>query len=155
MTGFLTALLDRIVEIESGLVITEPIPATVTKAYRYFLDPQSSLPGPRVFQNEWTMQPIDPARMMTLRELTFVVRMQFIAGPSLPDAERTIDIGTSFFEAALAAFCGDVSLNGTATRALLRGEEPTLGLITRGGATYIGWEAFLDIQIRQSFNWGG
>lgn len=149
----ITNCLDRIVEIEAGLTVDTPGDYAVTKVYRSFLDPQYALPGPRVFQNEWQMLPIDPARMMSLRELKYAVRIQFIAAEAIADSQNAVLIAEAFWEATLAAFCADVGLAGTATRALLRGAAPTLGLVNRGERFYIGFEAFLDVEIRSRFLW--
>lgn len=149
----ISACMDRIVEIEEGLTVETPSTYAVKKVYRSFLDPQYELPGPRVFQNEWTFMPIDPSRMMSLREIKYAVRLQFLAAEAIADSQNAVLIAEAFWEATLAAFCQDVGLAGTATRALLRGAEPTVGLIQRAGKAYIGFEAFLDVEIRSRFLW--
>ena len=153
MSGTITPCLDRIVALEEGLAITTPGPYTVTKVYRSFLDPQYALPGPRCFQNEWTFLPVDPARRMALREIGYAVRMQFIAAESIADSQNAVLIAEAFWEATLEAFCQDQSLDHTCTSALLRGAEPTLGIVTRANKSYIGFEAFLDINKRNLYLW--
>lgn len=151
-TPTITACLARVVAIQQALTITAPIAASVTKAYTYFPSPRHALPGPRVWQNEWSMLPIEPARMMSTRDLKYQVRMQFLAAEvESGDEVRSAEIATAFWEEALAAFCADVGLGGTCTLALLRGGEPTLGLIERAGKGYVGLEAFLDISIETAF----
>lgn len=153
MTGTIGPCLDRIIALEEGLTITTPGPYTVTKVYRSFLDPQYALPGPRCFQNEWTFLPVDPARRMALREIGYAVRLQFIAAEAIADSQQAILIAEAFWEATLEAFCQDQSLDHTCTSALLRGAEPTLGIVTRANKSYIGFEAFLDINKRNLYLW--
>jgi hypothetical protein len=152
-TPTITACLARIVAIQEALTITAPIAASVTKAYTHFPSAEHELPGPRVWQNEWSMLPIEPARMMSTRDIAYQVRMQFLAAEANRDEMRSAEIATAFWEEALAAFCQDVGLNRTCTLALLRGGDPTLGLIARAGKAYVGLEAFLDIRIETAFLW--
>lgn len=149
----IAAIMDAVTELQASLTVSEPDNYSVTKVYRYFLDPQYELSGPRVFMNEWTFKPVDFSRMMALRELEYAIRMQFMAAEAIADAARTTLVAEAFWEATMNLFCQNVGLKGTATRALLRGAEPTIGLIVRGGKAYIGFEAYLDVQIRSQYLW--
>lgn len=162
----ISAVLDQLVIVQEALAITSPMAAAVRKAFKFFPEPTQELPGDRVFQNEWSMQPLDTRRLMSMRELVYTVRTQFLAGSAQSgDVERTEAICTAFWEKLIealyplnttpAALTAALSLNGTCTIATLRGGEPTLGVIQRGGKAYIGFEAFLELRIEAPFVFGG
>jgi hypothetical protein len=142
--------MDKIVTLQAALAITSPITATVAKAYPYFPPPQVDIPN-RSYQNEWSMMPIRPEQ--AVRSLQYQVRMQFLAGPALEDAVRTAQIATAFWEQLVETFSTNIRAEGLWWRAILRGSEPTLGLIERAGKAYIGTEGFVVLDILEPFDW--
>lgn len=144
--------LDRLVAVQAAVVISDPAAMDVRKAYRYFPDPQIEIPL-RSFQNEWTMGEVKAEQ--AIRTLPYQIRTQFLAGEMLSDTARNEDIATAFWEAYVDAVCASVRSGGRFEGLILRlrGAEPTLGRIDRGGKAYVGFEAFLTVELTTGFNW--
>lgn len=144
-------VLENLVTLQGGLAIATPVVASVVKAYPYFPDPQREIPA-RSFQNEWTLGEVRAEQMV--RTLPYVIRTQFLAGDVL-HGERQEEIATAFFEEYVEAVCASVRTGGVFQGLILRlrGAEPTLGLIQRGGKAYVGFEAFLTVDLTTGFDW--
>lgn len=145
-------LLDALVAIQGDVTITAPTARTVGKAYRYFPDSRLELPA-RSFLNEWSMGEIKAEQ--NVRTEPYQIRTQFLAGDADSDAERAEDIASAFWAAYLEAICSSVKAGGYFEGLILRlrGAEPTLGLIQRGGKAFVGFECFLAVDLTSAFDW--
>lgn len=146
------AALDDLVAVQAAITIADPQALAVRKAYRYFPDPQVEIPM-RSFQNEWTMGEVKAEQ--AVRTLPYQIRTQFFAGGMLEDTARNEEIATAFWEAYVDAVCASVRSGGRFEGLILRlrGAEPTLGRLERNGKAYVGFEAFLTVELTTGFNW--
>lgn len=155
--------IDAIVATQSAITVSRPgLGAfSVKRAYPYS-PPQNVLPDPPCFTNSWDLG--SPGNYPGAnRYLDYTVNMQFYAGLATKgDDSRTAAIATAFWPAILQAFqqrseagIGGIQLYGyvddvltpTCTSVRFRGASPTLSILSRGGADYIGLDLFLDITV--------
>lgn len=153
MNGTVRDLLTNLTTLQASLAITDPAAMSVPKAYRYFPDPQKDLPV-RSFLNEWSMAEMSADQ--SHRTEPYQIRTQFIAGQdAISDVERAEDIASAFWAAYVEAIASSVKAGGLFEGLILRlrGAEPTLGLIQRGGKSYVGFECFLAVDLMTAFDW--
>lgn len=160
-------VIDAVVATQEAITATRPSFGTIAvkKAWPYS-PPQGQLVVPPAFTNSWDLGERRTGPSQNL-DLTYVIHMQFYAGQATNgDDSRTAAIATAFMPAIQAAFgqrnadgYGGFQLYGlvgetlqaTCTIATLRGGTPTLAVIERGGAAYIGLDLFLDVRMNQTF----
>lgn len=147
------AVMTQIQTIEAALAITAPLALSVKRAYKFIPHQSSALPDLPCFMNDFTH--IGTVVMESGRELQYRVGVTFAAGEATLEDDYSADIAAAFWQQALDIFGTKVDLGNTVTMALLRGDDPTLAIIERGGYAYVGWNAFLDISIVEAFAWGG
>jgi hypothetical protein len=147
----LRTALDRLIAIQAGLTIADPAAVAVKRAYKYNPPASVQLPDLPAFLNEWTMLPVEAGASMRTRR--FLVEMSCAVALVGPEDDRSADVATALFEALLDAWGADITLARTVTLSNLRGGEPTIGVIQRGGLLYIGFTAVLDLQITDAFTW--
>lgn len=137
--------LDRIVTIQGGLSIADPVKLSVKKAWKYIPPQNKTLPETPAWMNAWRF--VEQERISGLRSLQYSVNMRLAAADAMVEQNRGADIATAFWEAAFTAFDGDIRLGNTAVNSRLRSEGPTLVVIEFGGKTYIGLDLWLDVEI--------
>ena len=104
----------------------------------------SALPDTPCFLNTWTLtsQELD----ISLRILFYTIRMQLIVHDS--DQDRAADIASSYMNAIITAQNADVTLDGAVNQSILRGSDPTLGVLSWAGVDYIGLDLLLDVELK-------
>lgn len=132
--------LSRLTAIQQGLSITTPITASIKKAWTYF-PPENAVVDTPCFLNSWTL--VEEARNPSHRIQRYTVRMQLLVHDA--DMERAADIATSFHVQLVDALDADVNLAGTVSYQTLRGGNPTLAILERGGRIYVGLDLYLDL----------
>ena len=138
--------LDRLVVIQAGLSITDPIEASVGAAYKYVPRQDTTLPATPSWMNDWTL--IREERHIDMRIQFYTVHMQLFVRDA--DQDQAADIASAFMEKAVEALDADVTLAGAVTRQSLRGGEPTLVSLERAGLSYIGLDLFLDLEMKEA-----
>jgi len=154
--------LNALTVVQAGLSVEQPRPSKVARAYPYS-PPQSvslaaSLP---CFTNSWDLQPVD--RISVGRWRNYSIHMQLYAGQATAgDDSAVADLATAYEDAIQQALgqrntdglgglflYGDVggAIVPTVNRHQLRGGQPTLAILERGGQSYIGLDLFLDVQV--------
>jgi hypothetical protein len=137
--------LDRIIAIQDGLAITDPIAEDVKKAYKYVPRANVTLTDVPAFTNEWTLTSLD--RFVSFRIQNYTVHMQLFVEDA--DIDRAADIASSFHKELIDALDADIALNNTVTQHSLRGGNPTLVGLERAGKIYIGLDLFLDLEMKE------
>lgn len=140
-------------DVEESIAITDPVTLAVREAYLLFPSQQETAPNLPCFINSFNFTEVDTTHMMFKRELTATVDISFLVQKAGIEDELNAEIAVAFWDATFEAFCQDITLDGTATRALLRGQQPTLGIIERAGLSYVGFQAVLDIRMEEFHNW--
>ncbi|MCY4107885.1 MAG: hypothetical protein OXG11_02535 [Chloroflexi bacterium] len=140
------AALGRLVAIQGGLSITDPIAVSVGAAYKYVPRQSTTLPATPSWMNDWTL--IREERHIDMRIQFYTVHMQLFVRDA--DQDQAADVASAFMEKTVEALDADVTLNGTVTRQSLRGGEPTLVSLERGGLSYIGLDLFLDLEMKEA-----
>ena len=143
MSDIRTAL-TNLVTLQEGLSITAPVSSSIKRAYKYTPPQSSSLPDTPCVLNTWslTSQELD----ISLRILFYTIRMQLIVHDS--DQDRAADIASSYMNAIITAQNADVTLDGAVNQSILRGSDPTLGVLSWAGVDYIGLDLLLDIELK-------
>ena len=140
------AALDRLVAIQGGLSITDPTATSISTAYKYVPRQDTTLPGTPCWMNDWTL--IREERHIDMRIQFYTVHMQLFVRDA--DQDQAADIASAFMEKTVEALDADVTLAGAVTRQSLRGGEPTLVSLERGGLSYIGLDLFLDLEMKEA-----
>ena len=143
-------VLDKVVTKEGGLSITSPVNLSIKKAWKYMPRQNVALPELPAFMNSWTALPVDFG-ISGLRALNYRVHIQLLVAKATVEDDRSADIATAFWEKMRDAFDADLTLGDTVTLAVLRGGDPTLVVIERAKESFIGLNAYLDVEIKQSF----
>ena len=143
MSDIRTAL-TNLVTLQEGLSITAPVSSSIKRAYKYTPPQSSSLPDTPCVLNTWslTSQELD----ISLRILFYTIRMQLIVHDS--DQDRAADIASSYMNAIITAQNADVTLGGSVNQSILRGSDPTLGVLSWAGVDYIGLDLLLDVELK-------
>ena len=136
--------LDEIIAMESALVITDPINATIKRAYNYFPDRKSAMPDTPCWTNAWTLNRIESGFQDNRRQF-YTVNAQLFVNDA--DLSRAADIATGFHVALVGAAHVNSTLNGQATDMTLRGGEPTLVLLEWAGQAYVGLNLYFDVEL--------
>ena len=144
------AALDRLVVIQGGLSITDPIAASISAAYKYVPRQDTALPSTPCWMNDWTL--IREERHIDMRIQLYTVHMQLFVRDA--DQDQAADIASAFMEKTVEALDADVTLAGAVTRQSLRGGEPTLVSLERAGLSYIGLDLFLDMEMKEAKGFG-
>lgn len=135
--------MNALQSIQLGLAITEPFPLAVKEAYK-FVPKANQVISPPAWVNNWTLNRVDgPGGQY--RKQYYTVAMNLYAMPAAPDADIATDVASAFHAAFVDALDLKVNLSGTVSVATLRGADPTLGILERGGVSYIGLSLFLDL----------
>jgi hypothetical protein len=137
----IASAMDRIVAIELGLSISQPVAVTVKRAYKYPPAMNVALPSTPAWVNTWTLTRYQ--RMSGKRTHEYAVNAQLHVEDANQD--RAAEIATNFYVAFIAALDADVTLNHTAVLHTPRGGDPTLVLFERAGKGYVGLNLFLDL----------
>ena len=143
MADIRTAL-TNLVTLQEGLSITAPVSSSIKRAYKYTPPMSSALPDTPCFLNTWTLtsQELD----ISLRILFYTIRMQLIVHDS--DQDRAADIASSYMNAIITAQNADVTLDGAVNQSILRGSDPTLGVLSGAGVEFVGLDLLLDIELK-------
>jgi hypothetical protein len=152
------------VAIEQGLSITDPANISVKRVYKYQPRQGHQITDMPCFTHNWSFTELLP-RELSLHWRNYTVRMQFFCAKAGADDERNYDVATAFWEVTLDTYTylvenpavdiGGISLGGLVLKASLRGGEAGIDTLTWAEQPYIGWEAFLDVQIPKSWQIGG
>jgi len=144
--GDIRTALTNLVTLQESLSITAPISSSILRAYKYTPPMSSALPDTPCFLNTWTLtnQELD----ISLRILFYTIRMQLIVHDS--DQDQAADIASSYMTALITAHNADVTLNGSVNQCMLRGSDPTLGVLQWAGVDYIGLDLLLDCEIKDA-----
>jgi len=137
--------LDRIIVIQDGLAITDPITADVKKAYKYVPRANVILTDVPAFTNAWTLTSLE--RFIGYRIQNYTVHMQLFVEDA--NIDQAADIASSFHKELIDALDADIALNNTVTQHSLRGGNPTLVGLERAGKIYIGLDLFLDLEMKE------
>lgn len=137
--------LDQVVTIQAGLAITSPITATIKKAWKYMAPQEQLAPDCPCWMNTWRMDNED--RSPSMRVQFYVVNMQLFTDDA--DQERAADIATAFHVALVDALDAKLTLSGAVKQQTLRGGDPSLAILERGGRAYVGLNLFLDIILKE------
>lgn len=160
-------VINALVVVQGGLEITVPRPVKVAKAWNYSPPQNESLASALpAFTNSWDMLPIERMGGQG-RWRRYAIHMQFYAAQvTRGDDSLAADIATAFedsIETALgqrnAAGLGGYFLYGdvggeivpTIQQQIIRGGSPTLAILERGGAGYVGLDLFLDVALEDTF----
>jgi hypothetical protein len=136
--------LDRIVVVQKSLVITQPIPAKILRAYKTIPSQATLAPDAPCFIN--SVIAFHEERLPSGgRTQHYTVRMQLLVEDA--DDDRAADIALAFHGALVNAFDTDVNqgLNGACTVQTLRSASVLLGVIDRGNRKYIGTDVLMEI----------
>ena len=143
----------KLKELEESIAISSPVSLQVKRAY-WGAPPQmvTDLPA---FINAIS----EPERILGFggssggREQRLRVSIQLLAAKSTGDDVQNSRIATALWFAAKDAFDRDTGIGGTVAFSTLRGGEPTVPVIlSHGGQSFIGFNAYLDIQDVESFD---
>ena len=130
---------------QAAIAITDPVTASIKKAYKYVPAASVALPDTPCWTNEWTLTSVD--RFVGLRIQNYTVHMQLFVQDA--DLDRAADIASSFHKEFVDDLDADISLNNTVTQQSLRGGSPTLAGLQRANLAYIGLDLFLDIEMKE------
>lgn len=142
-----------LVLIQGRLSIALPVVSQIKVAYNYFPAQDVLLPDVPCWANAWTMLPEERGGGLRIQQYT--VHMQLFVDDV---ASQAADIATSFHGALVDALDADVGLSGdvaphvaapTCSSQVLRGGNPTLVRLERGGRAYIGLDEYLDITMKE------
>lgn len=146
----LRTALDRIIVLQEALTITDPVNLTVKKAYKFVPPASVQVPDLPCCFNSVSLVSIEGNASMRTRR--FQVLMQCPVARMTVEDDISMDIATALFEQAVDDFGHDIALQSMVTLVTMRGAEPTVGRMEWGQA-YIGWQAYLDLQITDAFPW--
>lgn len=143
--------LDRIVELQKGLSIDDPIEQTVKAVYKYFPSRNNAAPARPFWMNTWTLR-AQRRQSNGWDQVDYTVRSQLCVDDASLD--RAADIATAFGDALMDALDRDITLNGGTARHDLRGADPTLALLEWSGKTYVGLDLYIDLTLTRIRNFG-
>ncbi len=139
--------MTQLVALESGLAISQPIAATVKRAYTYTPDRQSALPDTPCWINEWAMPKVEMLMGNSNADQYYTVKSQLLVLDA--DLSRAADIATAFHVALVTAWEANVFLTNSVSLASLRGADPTLALLEWAGLSYVGLNVIWDLSLYQ------
>lgn len=145
------AVLDKLIVLQKGLVITGPVTEHIKRAYKYPPNRSIALPDTPCWMNTWTLTayhryPGSLHRFYTISNQLFI---------NDADLDRAADIASAFHEAYTDALDQDITLGGVIERQDVRGGDPTLVLLEWAGIAYIGLQIFLDIELIEAKTFSG
>jgi len=135
--------LTQLIAVQDGLSITDPIVASIEKAWTYMIPQNSIAPDTPCWMNTWRMDREE--RGSSVRRQFYTINMQLLVRDA--DQERAADIATAFHVALVTALDGNLTLSGSVKTQTLRGGDPTLFVVDRGGLAFIGLDEFLDLEL--------
>lgn len=141
----LDLFLDRLNTMQRSISITTPVVMTVKRIY--WGAPSGAISELPAIIN--TLSETERTLGMGARkESRYRVSVQMLVARATPEDDRNNRLATNFWFAAKHAFDADRTIGGTVTFATLLGANPTVPLLLQhGGQAYIGFDAFLDIQV--------
>lgn len=141
--------LDKIVEIQKAMSISDPVSLEVKRVWKYVPPGNITLGDIPCWFNSWDMVETEwlPGNM---REVDYSVNMSLAVADVSAGQDVGSDIATAFWEETLKAFRDDHMLGGTDRIQKLRGGGPTLITISFGGRSYVGLNLWLDIHVVES-----
>lgn len=136
--------LDRIVTVQEGLAITDPVTLSMSRVYKLPPPKNSALPDTPAMINTVELDPTVFASSLLRRK--YVVRMQLFAKSA--DEDWAADIALAFEEELIRAFAKDVTLEGRITNIVqIEGE---LGLLEWAGKAYPGLDYRMQIDMSEA-----
>jgi hypothetical protein len=138
------AAMTRIIAVQAALTITDPIAASIKKAWRYTPPQSQTVTETPAFINSWTLNQ-ETRYSNGYRRHDYTVHMQLLVEDS--DKDRAADIASAFHAALLTAFDADVQLAGACSGQTIRGGDPTLANFEFAGNPYIGLDLYMDIRM--------
>ena len=138
------AFLDKLILLEKTISIASPITSTVNRVY--FGAPAKAITDLPCIINALA-EPDRTLGMASRREEKYRINVQLLAAKATAEDERSSRIAAAFWFSAKNVFDADPSICGTVMFSTLRGANPTVPVIlTHAGASYIGFDAFLEVQ---------
>jgi hypothetical protein len=144
--GDIRTALTNLVTLQESLSITAPVSSSIKRAYRYTPNMASALPDTPCFLNTWTLTNQELA--ISLRILFYTIRMQLVVHDS--DTDRAADICTAYMNSLITAQNADVTLGGAVNGTSLRGNDPTLGILSWAGQDFVGLDLTMDCEIKDA-----
>ncbi len=146
-TTFWTALET----LEKSIKITSPVSLQIKRAY--WGGPAKSITDLPCVIN--ALSEADRVLGFGGRDQRLRINVQLLAAKATIEDERSSLIATAFWYAAKDAFDRDNKIGSTASFSTLRGSDPTVPVIlTHAGDHFIGFNAYLDIQSVEAFDFG-
>jgi hypothetical protein len=146
----ITAALDALITMQEALSITDPITATIKKAYK--LPPQGKivLDFPCVINNvSFVRQVRSPVGI--LRHF-YTIEQRLLVKDA--DLNRGAQIALAFWHEILITWNENIKLTNTVYTSELRGASPTIGIVEFAGLSYPACISFLDVQIYEPVTFG-
>lgn len=144
------AALTNLVALQAGLAITDPVAASIKKAWNYMIPQGGIAPDTPCWMNTWRMERME--RGSAVRRQFYTINMQLLVRDA--DQERAADIATAFHVALVTALDGNLTLGGTVKVHTLRGGDPTLFTMDRAGLSFIGLDEYLDVELWDAATFG-
>jgi len=134
--------------LEEAIAITSPVSKTVKRAY-WGAPPETTKDLPCIIN---ALSETGRVLEFGSRDQIMRVNVQMLVAKARVEDTRSSEIATAFWFAAKDAFDADYNLSGAVSFMTLRGSDPTVPvLLQHGGQAYIGFNAYLDIQVNEAF----
>ena len=139
---------SKLETLEKGIKITSPATLQVKRAY-WGAPPQAITDLPCVIN---ALSEPDRVLGFGTRDQALQVQVQLLVARATVEDTRSSLNATAFWFAAKDAFDADITLGGTVVFSTLKGGTPTVPVILQhGGQAYIGFDAVLQIQDFETF----
>ena len=146
----LRAALDRIVALQLGLSITDPVVVKVKRAYKLIPSQAEQLNDLPAFINNVTY--LRSRAMNAQRTVYYRVDMDCAVAPFTVEDDRNADIVVALWEQFFDDLSKDIRLGGTVTLALFEENSSELpSQLSWGGLNYLGFRASLMLQLNENF----
>lgn len=141
----IAAVLDKLVEIEEDLSISDPEPMSVKRAIDSYPDsnqgvPDSDLPA---WMHEWE---VSEGTWLAggAREITYIIHLMLLVGDTNTELNKRMRIATRFFEALVNALDDNIGLGNTDLH--MEPQRARQGLLRVLGRAYVGLEVWLEVK---------
>jgi hypothetical protein len=138
--------LTQITTIQKGLRISDPVVAQVKEAYK-LPPPRSTALNTPCWINAWTLSRLERRLTGGVVRHFYTIHCQLLVEDA--DLDRGADIATALGVAFITTMNGNITVGGTVSTSLLRGADPTIGLLEWSGKSYPGLDLFLDCELNE------
>ena len=140
--------LGALASVQSAITITSPLNIGIRRVYIVPPNSQTQLTDLPCWINGWTLTGVRRKTTGGVIDQSYTIHSQlYVEDASI---ERACLIASAFLQPFIIALQRNIGLSGTVAESNLRGGDPTLALLERGGKGYPGLDLFIDVVLRNS-----